>query len=324
MTNIIKLHDDQTTNPLALDDKYKFDVGLQPVYYFSKEIDGKQKDGAVLKDAEGNLIEGTYKEIPNYSQVWDTTNERPIPNGVVGSKYHPTAYHELVDRCSEGLVKANLDTGCVVKDAMHEGGAKFVRTISYPNITIEPKTRKEGDIIRFEIVLRSSLDGSWVHSLQILPIRLLCSNGMVGVDSNYKLIFNFKHTTGFTAEMIRDKVLIGQESFQEMSQWFEALSNAEVTTSDVKSLLKQTLFKKQAQKDAELKENKTFNWMMEQFLKETKDLGMTMWAVYNMLTHYATHTPLRRSNTPLHSRVVTDQQQIMMVMRSPQWHRLVA
>ena len=64
--------------------------------------------------------------------------------------------------------------------------------------------------------------------------------------------------------------------------------------------------------------------MMEQFLKETKDLGMTMWAVYNMLTHYATHTPLRRSNTPLHSRVVTDQQQIMMVMRSPQWHRLVA
>jgi len=324
MTNIIKLHDEQTTNPLALDDKYKFDVGLKPIFYYQKQIDGEQKDGIVFQDADGYTIDGVYKEIPNYSQVWDTTNERPIPNGVVGSKYHPTAYHELVDRCSEGLAKANLDTGCIVKDAMHEGGAKFVRTISYPNITIEPKTRKEGDIIRFEIVLRSSLDGSWVHSLQILPIRLLCSNGMVGVDSNYKLIFNFKHTTGFTAEMIRDKVLIGQESFQEMSQWFEALSNAEVTTSDVKSLLKQTLFKKQAQKDAELKENKTFNWMMEQFLKETKDLGMTMWAVYNMLTNYATHVPLRKSNTPVHRRVVTDQQQIMMVMRSPQWHRLVA
>ena len=147
--------------------------------------------------------------------------------------------------------------------------------------------------------MRSSLDGSWVHSLQILPIRLLCSNGMVGVDSNYKLIFNFKHTTGFTADMIRDKVLIGQESFQSLQTWFESLSNAEVTTDDVKALLKQTLFKKQAQKDAELKENKTFNWMMEQFLRETKDLGMTMWAVYNMLTHYATHTPLRRSNTPI-------------------------
>jgi hypothetical protein len=229
-----------------------------------------------------------------------------------------------MDNFNEGLVRANLDTGCVVKDAMYEGGAKFVRTISYPNITIEPKTRKVGDIIRFEIVFRTSLDGSWVHSLQILPIRLLCSNGMVGVDSNYKLIFNFKHTTGFNPSVIRDKVMIGQESFQEMQTWFESLSNAEVTTDDVKALLKQTLFKKQAQKDAELKENKTFNWMMEQFLRETKDLGMTMWAVYNMLTHYATHTPLRRSNTPIHSRVVTDQQQIMMVMRSPQWHRLVA
>ena len=123
MTNIITLHDDQTTNPLALDDKYKFDVGLRPI--FNQLIDDN---------------EDIYEEIDGYSQVWDMTNEKPIPNGVVGSKYHPTAYHELVDRCSEGLVKANLDTGCVVKDAMHEGGAKFVRTISYPNITIEPKT----------------------------------------------------------------------------------------------------------------------------------------------------------------------------------------
>ena len=32
MTNIIKLHDDQTTNPLALDDKYKFDVGLSLIH----------------------------------------------------------------------------------------------------------------------------------------------------------------------------------------------------------------------------------------------------------------------------------------------------
>ena len=324
MTNIIKLHDEQTTNPLALDDKYKFDVGLKPIFYYQKQIDGEQREGVVFQDADGYTLDGVYKEIPDHYQVWDTTNQRPIPKGVVGSKYHPTAIYELIDNFNEGLVKANLDTGCLVKDAMYEGGAKFVRTISYPNITIEPKTRKVGDIIRFEIVFRTSLDGSWVHSLQILPIRLLCLNGMVGVDSNYKLIFNFKHTTGFNPSVIRDKVMIGQESFQEMQTWFESLSNAEVTTDDVKALLKHTLFKKQAQKDAELKENKTFNWMMEQFLKETKDLGMTMWAVYNMLTHYATHTPLRRSNTPLHSRVVTDQQQIMMVMRSPQWHRLVA
>ena len=308
MTNIIKLHDEQTSN--SLEPQFNtFDVEPRPVYNY------------MGLDAEGKP---SYEEVKTHFQMWDTTNDRPIPKCINGTKHLGTAYHELLEPLNEGLVSANLDKGCLVKDAIYDGGAKFVRKISYPNITIEPNTRKEGDIIRFEIVFRSSLDGSWVHSLQILPIRLLCSNGMVGVDSNYKLIFNFKHTTGFNPSVIRDKVLIGQESFQEMKPWFESLSNAEVTTDDVKSLLKQTLFKKQVQRDAELKENKTFNWMMEQFLKETKDLGMTMWAVYNMLTHYATHTPLRRSNTPLHSRVVTDQQQIMMVMRSPQWHRLVA
>lgn len=308
MTNIIKLHDEQTSN--SLEPQFNtFDVEPRPVYNF------------MGLDVEGNRL---FEEVKTHFQMWDTTNDRPIPKCINGTKHFGTAYHELLEPLNEGLVSANLDKGCLVKDAIYDSGAKFVRKISYPNITIEPKTRKEGDIIRFEIVLRSSLDGSWVHSLQILPIRLLCSNGMVGVDSNYKLIFNFKHTTGFNPSVIRDKVLIGQESFQEMKPWFESLSNAEVTTDDVKSLLKQTLFKKQVQRDAELKENKTFNWMMEQFLKETKDLGMTMWSVYNMLTAYATHTPLARSNTPLHSRVVTDQQQIMMVMRSPQWHRLVA
>ena len=54
MTNIIKLHDEQSTNPLALDDKYKFDVGLRPI--FNQLIDDNE-----------DIYKETYQEIKRIS-----------------------------------------------------------------------------------------------------------------------------------------------------------------------------------------------------------------------------------------------------------------
>ena len=49
MTNIIKLHDEQTTNPLALNDKYKFDVGLRPIFnHFVEDYHDENRD--IYKD----------------------------------------------------------------------------------------------------------------------------------------------------------------------------------------------------------------------------------------------------------------------------------
>jgi hypothetical protein len=60
-------------------------------------------------------------------------------------------------------------------------------------------------------------------------------------------------------------------------------------------MLKQTICRKNtraAKHDETLAINETkLNWLLERFSEETPELGNTLWAAYNALTHYATHLP---------------------------------
>tara|TARA_R100001591_G_scaffold88546_1_gene94631 strand:+ start:79 stop:990 length:912 start_codon:yes stop_codon:yes gene_type:complete len=303
MTNIIKLNKDDEILPLA--DEMRFKLGLNKVYT-------KTKDGSFVP-FDGGLY-----------MVTDITNDEPI--WINGSKFsiNDAEYYKAVDVTTEALIRLGMHDKCKVSDQMLEGKRKFIRKFVFDDITMTPKTRKVGDIIRYTVILRTSLDGSWVTSIQIYPERLACLNGMTAVMQDMKLVYRWKHTAGFNVQNLQRAFEVGIDTFQSLKPWFETLNNREITVDQFKSLLKHTMFKKQAQKDAELKDNKTFNWMIDQLVRESRDLGMTMYAVYNTLTHYSTHTPLRRSNTQLHNRVVTDESQIAMIVRSPEWQRLVA
>jgi hypothetical protein len=303
MTNIIKLNKDAEILPMA--DDMRFKLGLVEI-------------GTQDKEGKFRVFDGEQY------MVMDITNDEPI--WVVGSKFsvRDAEYYKAVDVTTEALIKLGMHDKCKVSDQMLEGKRKFIRKFTFDDITMTPDTRKVGDIIRYTVILRTSLDGSWVTSIQIYPERLACLNGMTAVMEDMKLVSRWKHTAGFNVQNLQRAFEVGIDTFQSLKPWFETLNNREITVDQFKSLLKHTMFKKQAQKDAELKDNKTFNWMIDQLVRESRDLGMTMYAVYNTLTHYSTHTPLRRSNTQLHNRVVTDESQIAMIVRSPEWQRLVA
>ena len=288
-------------NDLALNDMFKFDVGLTPNYYH---------------DAVAN----NFVKIPDSYQVMDTTNNEPIQDAVVGKIYTPEAYTKMVDVTSEAIIKSNIGSDFEVHDSMYDGKGKFVREISFPNLTITPKTKKVGDIIEFRIRFRTSLDGSWMHLLEIAPLRLACLNGMT--SASHKLMFANKHTSGFSVDTLRVNIQSGIETFQSMGSWFESLSNREISESDVKAILNNTLFKKQAKAKIELDKNKTYNWMINQFYQESSILGLNMWSLYNTLTHWATHTPeqLRTKNTRVHQRQYDDNQKVLYVLKSPIWN----
>ena len=303
MTNIIKLNKDAEILPLA--DEMRFKLGLKRV-------------GTEDKDGKFQVFEGEQY------MVMDITNDEPI--WVVGGKFSvkDAEYYKAVDVTTEALIKLGMHDKCKVSDQMLEGKRKFIRKFVFDDITMTPNTRKVGDIIRYTVILRTSLDGSWVTSIQIYPERLACLNGMTAVMEDMKLVYRWKHTAGFNVQNLQRAFEVGIDTFQSMKPWFETLNSKEISIDDFKTLLKQTMFKKQAEKDSDLKNNKAFNWMIDQLVRESRDLGMTMYAVYNTLTHYSTHTPLRQTNTQLHNRVVTDESQIAMIVRSPQWKRLVA
>tara|TARA_X000001388_G_C2196963_1_gene109740 strand:- start:20 stop:931 length:912 start_codon:yes stop_codon:yes gene_type:complete len=303
MTNIIKLNNN--TEILPLEPRMRFDLGL-------KDLHTKGKDGSY------QVFEGEQY------MVMDITNDDPI--WVVGGKFSvkDAEYYKAVDVTTEALIKLGLHDQCKVTDQMYEGKRKFIRRFTFDDITITPDTRKVGDVVRYTVILRTSLDGSWVTSIQVYPERLACLNGQTAVMEDMKLVHRWKHTAGFNVQNLQRAFEVGIDTFQSMKPWFETLNSKEISMYDFKTLLKQTMFKKQAEKDSSLKDNKAYNWMIDQLVRESRDLGLTMYAVYNTLTNYSTHTPLRQTNTQLHNRVVTDESQIAMIVRSPQWHRLVA
>jgi len=288
-------------NELTLSDSFKFDVGLTPNYY---------------RDEVAN----EFVKIPESFQVMDTTNNEPISNAIVGSQYNPDAYYKMIAVLSEAILKSNIYGEFHVQDSLFDGKGKFVREIRFPNLTITPKTRKVGDIIEFRIRFRTSLDGSWMHLLEIAPIRLACLNGQT--SAIHKLMFANKHTSGFSVDTLRINIQSGIETFQSMGSWFESLSNREISESNVREILNTTLFKNQVKAKADLDKNKTYNWMINQFYQESKNLGMTMYACYNMLTHWASHTPheLRTKSTRVHQRQYDDNQKVLFVLKSPVWN----
>ena len=71
-------------------------------------------------------------------------------------------------------------------------------------------------------------------------------------------------------------------------------------------MLKQSICRKNtkaAKHDETLAINESkLNWFLERFKEETPELGTTLWAAYNALTHYSTHLPniqARNSNREL-------------------------
>jgi hypothetical protein len=66
------------------------------------------------------------------------------------------------------------------------------------------------------------------------------------------------------------------------------------------------------------------NWMIDQYKIEAGELGETMWAGYNALTHWSTHTESARGRTGAanHMRERSREADIRAVITSPEWASL--
>jgi len=65
---------------------------------------------------------------------------------------------------------------------------------------------------------------------------------------------------------------------------------------------------------------------LEQFDVESNELGTTLWAFYNTLTHWATHPELYdyKENTKLHNLAEKNKDKVLIFIRSPQWQKFMS
>jgi hypothetical protein len=109
---------------------------------------------------------------------------------------------------------------------------------------------------------------------------------------------------------------------EQMMRW----RNASLTNRQFSDILKESICRKNteaAKTDERLSVNeRRLNYMLERFNEEKRELGSTLWAGYNALTHWATHLPDTRATGRNERKMYTRNEQVRAIVGGPSWQYL--
>ena len=258
---------------------FDFDVEEVPLHYYFKTDDGVEiqhtapKKKAIIRSDTGEFIGNhseRYKTVPHYS-----------------------LYKKHAEKVQEVMPSANLE----IIDQSWDNGAKARRTIHFLD---HSTTVREGDIVNLRSDIFNSLDGAWAFQTYTGAYRSLCLNTLVfGGQSMYQE--KRKHTGGLSISGALGKVSNSLDVFANQSEKFKLWSNTKLEDKTVANMLGNTLCHKKS-KTIELQDTKTgavdlrnintrlSDYLLYRYEQEQGKLGKTLWALYNAITHWSTHT----------------------------------
>tara|TARA_R110002124_G_scaffold160564_1_gene327811 strand:- start:209 stop:1198 length:990 start_codon:yes stop_codon:yes gene_type:complete len=248
-----------------------------------------------LDTTKENFCKYDGKLIPLNDAV---TVLRTDTNEVIGrprsDKYKVINPKILFDRHAEKLLKSNLPTkNLEVTDWSFDNGAKSLRTTKFNDLDFQIGG---GDTVKARQDIFTSLDLSWRFQVFNGGYRSLCENTCVfGGEKLYHQ--KKKHTKGISVESILTKLDKSLEQFynnkDEMLKWRDSkVSDEQVAKLFADTVCKKPLadLKKKADPNFIAINQKLFDYLMYRYWEEVGSLGKNLWAVYNALTHWSTHT----------------------------------
>ena len=240
--------------------------------------------------------------VPNKKVLVRDDNNESV--GIVGQNYE-VAQHPDAFRTVERIISnSDLDTTGISRDIQvsHDGAR------AYAVYTLPAHSAGQGkEETALQISTRNSFDGSWCFHVEVGAVRMICLNGQVFLDSF--AMFKARHTAGLNMEHAARKLSKAIDVYQNESERWIRWQNTSVTdnqafktfadvagckfitpvkamTSTVDSLLL----------EPEVYRNRTLMNLWTQYTNdERKALGSTAWAVYNTMTHWATHAEASKS-----------------------------
>lgn len=240
--------------------------------------------------------------VPNKKVLVRDDNHESV--GIVGQSYE-VAQHPDAFRTVERIISnSDLDTTGVTRDIQvsHDGAR------AYAVYTLPAHSVGQGkEETALQISTRNSFDGSWCFHVEVGAVRMICLNGQVFLDSF--AMFKARHTAGLNMDHAARKLSKAIDVYQNESERWIRWQNTSVTdnqafktfadvagckfvtpvkamTSTVESLLL----------EPEVYRNRTLMNLWTQYTNdERKALGSTAWAIYNTMTHWATHASATKS-----------------------------
>ena len=234
----------------------------------------------------------TPDDLKGYFGLYNSSLDKLLKTRPVSNTYQLVAHHELFNEQAKILSQSDLPLDNItVKDQLYKDGLQAHRTIFFHDLETTVSNNKDKVLSRIDIF--NSCDMSWSFQVFSGAYRDLCRNTLVfGGQKAYHQ--QAKHTRNLSTTALMTKASIGLEFWNNQKETMLNWRAKDMSLEQFGNILKQTICKKKS-KSAELNLtnpiNETkMNYLLDRFEKETPDLGNTMWAGYNALTHWATHT----------------------------------
>ena len=181
-----------------------------------------------------------------------------------------------------------------VQDRVYEQGLRVHRTIRFLDLSDISRTRTgQQDENQCRLDIFNSVDKTW--SLQVFSgaYRTLCQNTLVfGGEKAYHQ--KAKHTKNMSTGALITKGVLGLEMWDKQADTMKLYREKTMTEKQFNDVLIESGLidktGKVAENNEEMKVNqRKLGTLLKLYSTETRELGETMWAAFNALTHWSTH-----------------------------------
>jgi len=230
--------------------------------------------------------------MPNYSALQNQYSGDILDVAPIGRSYKLEPHDQLFAKQAHLLELSDLPLGDVsVVDRLYEGGLRAHRTIHFNDL--QTTIGDSSDLVRCRMDIFNSVDKSWCFQIFSGAYRDLCRNTLVfGGEKSYHQ--KAKHTKNLSVEAMITKAGGSLDMWTSQRDQMRAWQGSRLSDEQFANILKESICAKTGRAanagiDTGVNE-RLMNALLYLFDKEKPELGGTMWAAYNALTHWATHT----------------------------------
>lgn len=230
--------------------------------------------------------------MPDYSALQNTATGDILNTRPITKSYKLVPHDELFSNHASILLGGDLPQSNIdVHDRIYDGGLRAHRTVYFNDLTAP--IGDGSDVVRCRMDIFNSIDMSWAFQIFSGAYRDLCRNTLVfGGQKSYHQ--RQKHTKNLEPTALINKAAMGLEMWTGQVDQMNIWRGAKLSDEQFGDILQQTVCFKggAAAEQGKVKpvNERLFNYLMHQFNAEKAELGQTMWAAYNALTHWSTHT----------------------------------
>lgn len=239
-------------------------------------------------------IDGLPEAMNGYDAIFNRATGQLVDMRPIAKSYQLVPHQDMLAAQSRQLADSQLAGQRVqVVDRLFEAGKKAHRTIYFQDMKADVKSRAGSDSVVPRLDVFNSIDMSWAFQVFSGAYRDLCRNTLVfGGQKAYHQ--KKKHTRNLDTASLTGKAMLSLDMFTNQRELMDSWAATGLSERQFRDILEGSICQRPA-RPSDTEEKETVNkglldYLLYQYREETEELGETLWAGYNALTHWATHT----------------------------------